>query len=362
MKYPVATPSISELEKEYVAEAVNSGWISSLGPFIDKFEKKLAEQNGVSNSVAISNGTVGLHLILHALGVGPGDEVIVPALSFVASVNAILYCGATPVFVDVLELNYGIDPESLKRAITPRTKAVVAVHLYGVPCSIIEIQSICHFNDLFLIEDAAESIGAEVNGQKVGTFGIAGMFSFYANKLLTTGEGGGILTNSQELTERMKHLRDHAMSKKTRYYHDELGFNYRMTNIQAALGFAQLERFDSIWKLRKAIFNKYNAELLDLNMASEKMGQENNSPWLYVFENEKLVNNRQEIQNKLRLHGIDTRPMFVPLDQLPYLTKYSIMNTPNANKISSRGLNLPTYIELTENDISFISGVLKKLL
>jgi perosamine synthetase len=264
---PISKPNISKLEVDYVNQAMESGWISSLGTFISKFEERFAQYCGVKYAIAVSNGTVGLHLALEVLGVGGDDEVIIPDLTFVATANAVRMAGATPVTVDVLKTTYCIDPKKIEDAITPRTKAIIPVHLYGHPADMIEIQRIASEHKLFLIEDAAEAHGASIGERRVGSFGDCGVFSFYGNKIITTGEGGMITTNSKDTYERARFLRDHAMSQERKYWHTSVGFNYRMTNIQAAIGLAQMQKIDDFIEERDEILEKYKERLSDLPLS-----------------------------------------------------------------------------------------------
>jgi len=241
---PIAEPSITQKEISYVTDAVKSGWVSSLGYYIFEFEKKFAEFIGTKYALTTSNGTTALHLTLASLGIKEGDEVIIPDLTFVATANAVAYTGAKPIIVDVEEDIWCIDPDSIRKSITPKTKAIIPVHLYGHSADMDEIIKISNEYGLHVIEDAAEAHGAEYKGKKVGSLGKCGVFSFYGNKIITTGEGGMITTDDEKLYERAKFLRDHAMNKEKRYWHSEIGFNYRITNLQAALGLAQLERIE----------------------------------------------------------------------------------------------------------------------
>ncbi len=241
---PIYEPILGSTEEQYVCQAVQSGWISSNGKYIKEFETLFAAFCGTAHGISVSNGTTALHLILHALGIGPGDEVIVPALSFVASANAVHYTGAKPVFADVDPVTWTIDPASVEALITERTKAIMPVHLYGHPAPMAALRLLAEQHDLLIVEDAAEAHGAQVGTQRTGALGHAAAFSFFANKVITTGEGGMVTTDDAALAARCRMLRDHAMPPERRYWHDEVGFNYRMTNLQAAVGVAQMARID----------------------------------------------------------------------------------------------------------------------
>lgn len=254
---PVAEPSITQKEINYVLAAVKSGWVSSLGTYITKFEQRFADYLGVKYVLTTSNGTAALHLALVSLGIKEGDEVIIPDLTFIATANAVAYTGAKLAVVDVEEETWCIDPESIKKTITERTKMIIPVHLYGHPANMDEIKKIVEKHGLYIVEDAAEAHGAEYKDRKVGSMGDVGCFSFYGNKIITTGEGGMITTNNGKVYEKAKLLRNHAMDKNKKYWHIEIGYNYRMTNIQAALGLAQFERIDKLIEKKRQIFNWY---------------------------------------------------------------------------------------------------------
>lgn len=359
---PISKPSVTEKEIAYVTDAVQSTWISSLGKYIDKFESDFAGFCGTKYGVATSNGTVALHLALVALGIGKGDEVIVPDLSFVATVNTVIQAGAIPVFVDIDPYNLCMSPEAVEKAITPRTKAIMPVHLYGHPADMMAINDIAVKHNLLVLEDAAEAHGATINGQKVGSWGICGCFSFYGNKNITTGEGGMITTDNKDLYNRLRYLRDHAMSKEKRYWHTECGFNYRMTNLQAALGCAQMERIDELMERKQQIFRCYQAHLKDIPGISLNRTNDwaTNAYWLVCIEIESYdEQQRDELIGRLKEKGIDTRPYFYPMSSMPYLTP---ADTPFAYSRSQKGLNLPTYFDLTKGDIDHICNVIKQVI
>lgn len=354
----ISQPSITQKEIDYVTDAVRSGWVSSLGKYINMFEQKFADFCGVDYAVTTSNGTTAIHLALEALGVKEGDEVIIPDLSFVATANAVKYTGATPVFVDIDPYNLCISPESIEKAVTDRTKVILPVHLYGHPCDMVSINKIAEHHNLLIVEDAAEAHGASINGKKVGSWGLCGTFSFYGNKNITTGEGGMITTNDKALYERCALLRDHAMSKDKRYWHDEVGFNYRMTNLQAALGCAQLERADELLSRKKQIFKMYEEHLADqpiiqLNRTNDWA---ENTFWQICVEVEGYdLKMRDELMLKLKGKSIDSRPYFYPISDMPM---YNKANTPISHDIYQRGICLPTYFDLNLKDIGLICETL----
>lgn len=352
---PISQPSITALELEYATDAIKSTWISSLGKYIDDFEKSFAEFCDAKYAVAVSNGTVAIHLALVCLDIGKDDEVIVPDLSFVATANAILHAGATPVFADIDPFNLCIDPEDIVKRITKKTKAIMPVHLYGHPADMLEINKIAKANNLLVIEDAAEAHGATIQGKRVGSFGDCATFSFYGNKNLTTGEGGMITTNDEALYKRLRYLRDHGMSKEKRYWHTELGYNYRMTNVQAAIGCAQLKRMDEIMSKKENIFKWYDKYMpksteLSINRTNDWA---TNAYWLMTLEIKNYTEEmREELMMKLKERGIDSRPFFYPMSQMPYINVNA--NTPVTHKVYCTGINLPTFIDLKEEDVKYI--------
>ncbi|MBA3065270.1 aminotransferase class I/II-fold pyridoxal phosphate-dependent enzyme, partial [bacterium] len=253
-------PNIGEREKKRIIQAMDAGYVSTVGPFVPEFEQKFAEYVGAKNAVSTQSGTAAIHITLHELGIGQGDEVIVPALTFVATVNPVLYVGATPVIVDVDPETWNICPNEIKKAITKKTKAIIPVHLYGNPCNMDEIMKIAKEHNLYVIEDATESMGSIYQGRQTGTFGDMGCFSFNGNKIITTGGGGMIATNNDKRAVHIKYLVNQARNS-DEYYHSEMGFNYRMTNIEAALGLAQLENVDNFLKQKRKYAQIYREEL-----------------------------------------------------------------------------------------------------
>jgi len=352
---PVSEPSITQKEIDYVLDAVRSGWVSSLGHYINEFEKKFAEFIGTKYALTTSNGTTALHLAFVSLEIKEKDEVIIPDLTFVATANAVVYTGAKSVFVDIEPDTWCIDPEAIRKVITTRTKAIIPVHLYGHPANMDEIMKIAKEYNLFVIEDCAEAHGAEYKGKKVGSFGEFGAFSFYGNKIITTGEGGMLTTNDERLYERAKFLRDHAMSKEKRYWHTEIGYNYRMTNLQAALGLAQLERIEELITKKRQIFEWYKEFLKDLDSISlnpEKKWAKNVYWMVCLVLDKDFIISRDDLMLKLKEKGIDTRPFFCPISQMPMYTRGTI--NPVAYDISMRGLNLPSGVNLSMDKIMFI--------
>jgi perosamine synthetase len=358
---PISQPSIGEKEIAYVTDAVKSGWVSSLGKYIDMFEEKFAIYCGTKYAVATSNGTTALHLALVSLGITAEDEVIIPDLTFVATGSAVKYIGAKVVTVDIDEDTLCISPEAIKKAITSKTKAIIPVHLYGHPANMEEINKIAKECNLFVVEDAAEAHGAEVNGKKVGSLSDAGVFSFYGNKIITSGEGGMITTNDDKLYKKMKYLRDHAMSKEKRYWHTDVGFNYRMTNLQAALGVAQFERIDELLDKKKEIFEWYQKELKDIKgiKLNYQASWAKNVYWMVCLELDGFTENqRDEFIQKLKVKNIDSRPYFYPVSDMPV---YKDSNTPITHKVYQKGLNLPSYFDITKEQVDYVCISIKEL-
>lgn len=351
---PISIPHIGESEISFVNDAMKSGWVSSLGPYIELFEKEFAAFCNTKYALTVSNGTTALHLALSAYGIERGDEVIVPDLTFVATANAVSYTGATPVFVDVDSDTYCIATESIEKAISTKTKAIIPVHLYGHPCEMDLINGLAKKYNLIVIEDAAEAHGARYKDRVVGGLGSCGVFSFYGNKIITTGEGGMLVTNNERVYERAKLLRDHAMSKDKKYWHTTVGYNYRMTNIQAALGLAQLRQIDYFISERNIILNTYKkylkkSEALKINFSATWA---KSVCWLVCVEILSLdVAKRDDLIKQLKNLGIDSRPFFYPLSDLPM---FQPSNTPIAHSVSAKSINLPTYIGLKESDIEYI--------
>lgn len=358
-KYPVYRPYLTGNEKKYVEECLDSTWISSKGKFITKFQDDFSQFLGIKYSATVSNGTVALHTALLSLGIGPEDEVIVPTFTYIASVNAIHYTGAKPVFVDS-EIDYWqMDPKDVEKKITSNTKAIMAVHLYGHPCELDKLKSLCNANDLFLIEDCAESFGSKFNGKFTGTFGDISTFSFFGNKTITTGEGGMVSTNDAMLYDKIVRIKGQGLAKGMEYFHDIIGYNYRMTNVCAAIGCAQLERAEFIIEKKRKIAGWYNNYLSDLPIVLHKENKSTfHTYWMYTI----LVNNdeiRKKVRQYLKNNGIETRPSFHPVHSMPMYYEEK-QNFPIADKLGRRGINLPSYPDLGKNDVEYIANQLRK--
>jgi perosamine synthetase len=358
---PISEPSLGEREVELVADAVRSGWVSSIGEYVTAFEEELASRCGVGHAIATSNGTTALHLALAVAGIGAGDEVIVPALTFVATAAAARYVGASPVFADSDAAHWCLDPADVAGRITPRTRAIIAVDLYGHPADMDALREIAAEHDLVLVEDAAEALGAVYRGRPAGGLGLLGVLSFYGNKLITTGEGGAVLTDDPALAERARFLRDHAMDPERRYWHGEIGFNYRITNMQAALGVAQLERLDEFLEKKRALAAAYRAGLADLPglRIQEESDWASSSWWMttIVIDGSSGVG-RDSLAARLRADGVDSRPAFVPLHLLPHLRQPDPL--PVAEAIGGQGLSLPSSTLLTDGDVDHVIASVRR--
>ena len=355
---PIAEPSLGEEELKNVIEAVKSGWISSKGKFIEEFEQEFANCCGRKSGVATANGTVALHLALEALGIKKGDEVIVPDLTFAAVANTVTYCNAKPVFVDSHPEYWCMDPEKIEEKISKKTKAIIPVHIYGHPCDMDWIMDIVEDYDLYIVEDAAEAHGAEYKSKKVGSFGDISCFSFYGNKIITTGEGGMCLTDSEEIAEKMRMLRDHGMNPNKRYWYDVVGFNYRMTNMQAAVGVAQLEKLDEFVKKKRESAKRYSEGLKELEgngliKLHPEMKWAKCVYWMFcILVEDKLGMSRDDLIKILEEREIETRPFFYPMHVMP--PHKNNERFPVAEEISRKGINSPSGVTLTENEIEQI--------
>ena len=365
---PVCEPFLNGKEKEYVLDCLETNWISSNGKYIQQFEQGFAEYCGCKHGISTTSGTTALHLALAALGIGKDDEVIVPTFTMAACAFSVLYTGAMPVFVDCEPDTWCIDAKKVEAKITSRTKAIMPVHIYGHPCDMDAIMAIAKKHGLFVVEDAAEAHGAEYKGQKVGGIGDVGCFSFYANKIITTGEGGMVVTNNDEFADTARRLKDLAHSKGQRFYHTDAGFNYRMTNIQAAIGLAQLEKIDEYVERRRChaqLYNKFlqhTESLLEgvegLTLPVERWGYKN-VYWMYAIL---LDKNRDKVMAQLKEKGIQTRAFFVPLHRQPmFVNHYYDKEFSIANDISERGLYLPSGSGLTSKEIEYICEAVKEV-
>jgi perosamine synthetase len=359
IKIPIYQPSLNGNEKKYVNDCLDSTWISSKGKYIPLFEEKFGEFVGINHSTTVCNGTVALHLALVTLGVGEGDEVIVPSFTYIASVSTIVITGAKPVFVDSLEDTWQMDPADVKRKITPSTKAIMAVHIYGHPCEMNELKKIAKENNIFLIEDCAEAFGSLYQNKHVGTFGDISTFSFYGNKTITTGEGGMVVTNDETLHDRTYHLKMHGLAKYRQYWHDVIGFNYRMTNICAAIGLAQLENAREKIEKKRELRNWYEEVLSGTHVKTHgEVGDVFHSYWMFsiLLDNPQM---RDDLRKHLSANGIETRPTFYPVHTMPMFAQ-KFQKLPVAEHLGWCGINLPSWPGLSKQQVSQIGELIKK--
>jgi len=345
-------PRLGTVEKEYLARAIESGYVSTVGPFVPEFEKKFSAFVGADYAVAVQSGTAALHVALHEMKIGPGDEVIIPAITFIATANAVLYTGAKPVIVDIDPFHWNISAKSIIPALTAKTKAIMPVHLYGNPCPMEEIQRVAEDNHLYIIEDATESLGSYYKGQHTGTFGEIGCFSFNGNKLITTGGGGMIVTNDRKRAEHIKFLVNQARSAGD-YYHTELGFNYRMTNIEAALGLAQLNQINEFIKVKQLFSDIYRKAFADFSYVRHQQPIDGSFPcwWLNCASFEKM--DIAALIDYLNKCHVQTRRIFTPLSKIPYLIHHA-QACPMADKIYAEGICLPSSPCNTVDDIQCV--------
>jgi perosamine synthetase len=359
IKYPVYKPDLTGSERDFVLECIDSTWISSKGHFVDRFENQFAAYQGIKYAVAVCNGTMALHAALLALGIGPGDEVIVPTLTYIASVNAITYTGATPVFADSHANSWQVDPNDVKRCLSSRTRAIMAVHLYGHPCDMDDLMALIDKRRLYLIEDCAEAIGSEYDGRRVGNYGDVSCFSFFGNKTITTGEGGMVVTNSNAIADRVRRIKGQGLAPNREYWHDLVGYNYRMTNIAAAIGCAQLERIEDIIKRKIAIAHTYRRKLEGVPVHFHQCAANTKHTfWMCSILTEN-ASDREPLREHLKAYGIETRPLLFPVHTMPIYPGQP-GDFPVAEDLSARGINLPSYPGLNDNDIDYITGKTKE--
>lgn len=358
IQIPISEPYLTSEAKSYVVDCLDSGWISSKGSYVTELELLFAQRIGVAHAISVSNGTAALHLAVLAANIGAGDEVIIPDLTFAATANAVLNCGAVPVLVDVNLHDWTIDVSLIEAAITKKTKAIIPVHLYGNLADMNAIKELAARYQLLVIEDCAESLGALYQGAPTGSLGDFGCFSFFANKLITTGEGGMVTTNSSELALKIRTLRDHGMSVSRRYWHEVSGLNYRMTNLQAAVGVSQMAYFDQFVEKRRVIEQRYQHYLSKLPglVFMQVPTQCLSVNWLTsVRVDPELTDgiSASDIARQLESNGIETRAFFFPLHQQPPY-KANETQFPVSVLLSAQGLSLPTYYRLTDEQIQFV--------
>ena len=360
----VAQPKLAGNERRYVLDCLDTGWISSHGKYISAFEETFARFCGVKHAVATCNGTVALHLALVALGVAAGDEILIPTVTYIATANAVRYCGATPVLVDVCPGTLNINPAGITGKIAPRTRGIIPVHLYGHPCEMGPVAEIATRHGLFVLEDAAEAHGAEYLGRKVGGLGDCAAFSFFGNKIVTTGEGGMVTTDDDELAAKLRVYRGQGMDLKRRYWFPVVGYNYRMTNIQAAMGLAQMETIETAIAERHTLARWYEAALAPLSdriLLPTQAVWAKQVHWMYtIFLREGGEQQRDDVMRRLDELGIETRPVFYPMHVLPPYQEPAAY--PVADTWAQRGINLPTHQFLNESDVQRIANGLSAAL
>lgn len=359
----IASPVLSGNELAYVTDCITTNWISSQGKYVRQFEELFTEYHLGHPSIAVSNGTVALHLALEALQIKKGDEVIVPDLTFAASVNAILYTGATPVLADIDKHTWNMDVSRIESLITPRTRAIMPVHLYGQPCDMQAIMAIAKKHNLLVIEDCAEALGSSIDGKPVGTFGDASTFSFYGNKTITTGEGGMVVFKDKQVADRALMLRDHGMKKDRRYWHEEVGYNYRLTNIQAAIGVAQFEQMSDFVVAKIHTAKTYTQALEGLGHFQLPVTLPNtvNSYWLYtILINPDAPFTRDELMEHLSHQGIETRPVFYTMHEMPPYQSYGQPSAlANSMYVSRQGMSLPSSANLSPEELQHVCAAIK---
>jgi len=364
---PVATPDLSGNEEKYVVEAVRSSWISSSGAFLDRFENEFATTCESRFALGVSNGTTALHLALAGMNVQPGDEVIVPSMTYIATANAIRYCGGEPVFVDVDPETWCITADAIEAAITPRTRGVIVVHLLGQPADMDPIMRVASTHGMWVVEDTAEAPFATYKGRAVGSIGHVGTFSFYGNKLLTSGEGGAITFQEPIMERRYRMLRGQGMDPDRRYYFPIIGFNYRMTNVAAAILCGQMERRAAIMERRHRIWNRYVERLSAV--PGIQLRPENDwsqtSPWMFacLVDEQSFGTSRDHLARALHERRIETRPMFVPLHSLPPYRQAVVAGRelPVTDRLGATGIMLPTFTALADHEIDRICDAITEI-
>lgn len=365
---PVNEPVLNGNEKKYLNECIDTGWISSEGPFIKKFEEKLAEKVNRKHGVAVCNGTAALELAVEVLGIGKGDEVIMPAFTIISCASAIIKMGAIPVLVDSDIHTWNMDVNQIEKKITSKTKAIMVVHIYGLPVDMDPILELAQKHHLKIIEDAAEAHGQTYKGKPCGSFGDVSVFSFYPNKLITTGEGGMIMTDDDVLDEKLRYLRNLCFTAHQRFVHEDLGWNMRMTNIQAAIGIAQLERWDESIKRKREIGALYQSllkDVKDITLPITKTDTADNIYWIFGIISENKNKTAEQITKSLGQKGIGTRPFFYPMHLQPVLKRMGLFQDehyPNAEKMYQYGFYIPSGLAITNAQINEVASTLKEVL
>lgn len=365
---PVNEPLLNGNELKYLEECIRTGWISSEGPFVRQFEETFAHCVGRKYAIAVANGSVALDAAVVALGFGQGDEVIMPAFTIISCAAALVRAGVTPVLVDSDKATWNMDVSQVESAITPRTRAIMVVHIYGLPVDMDPILELAERYNLKIIEDAAEAHGQMYKGRPCGGFGDISTFSFYPNKHVTTGEGGMILTDSRNLAERCRSLRNLCFQKK-RFVHEELGWNFRLSNLQGALGIAQLERLEEFVNIKRAMGKRYTELLQDipglqLPVASTEYAE--NVYWVFgLIIDEAIAFSAEEVMQRLGDKGIGTRPFFWPMHEQPVFRKMGLFideNHPVAERMARRGLYIPSGLSLQHDQMEEVSEAIHSIL
>lgn len=364
-RIPVSGPSITKKEVDYVAKAAKEGWYKNATKYVSEFEKKFADFIGVKYAIATDSCTGALQLSLIALGIDDDDEVIVPDITWISTAAAAVYVGAKPVFADMEPDSWCIDPADIEKKITKKTRAIIPVHLYGHPVDMNKIMEIAKKHKLFVIEDAAQSIGSTYYGKQTGSFGDTGCFSFFGAKLMVTGEGGILVTNNKALYEKAKFINSQGQDPKKRFWHLEIGFKTKMSGLQAALGTAQLSRIKDLVKKKRRIFSWYkqrldNIEALILNV--ERDNCKNNFWMPTIILDKKFKIKKEQLMSKLLEYNIDTRPFFYPLSAMPPFKKYRRGKNPIAYALSDYAINLPSSMLITKEEVDFVCKALRAIL
>lgn len=366
---PVNQPLLGGNEKKYLNECIDTGWISSEGPFIKRFEEEFAARVARKHGIAVSNGSVALDVAVAALGMGAGDEVILPAFTIISCAAAIVRAGAVPVVVDSNPQNWNMDVSQLEAKITPRTKAIMVVHIYGLPVDMEPLLELAEKYGLRVIEDAAEMHGQTYKGKPCGSLGDISTFSFYPNKHITTGEGGMVVTDDDQLAERCRSLRNLCFQPQRRFVHEELGWNFRMTNLQAALGVAQLERLDEFVARKRHMGRRYTELLVDipgLELPLERTDYAENIYWVYgIVLKEEVPFDAAEAMQRLSRYKIGTRPFFWPMHEQPVFHKMGLFkgeSHPVAERMARRGFYIPSGLALTDEQIERVADVLREVM
>lgn len=365
---PVNEPLLNGNEKKYLIECIDTGWISSEGPFVRKFEELFAARVGRRYGIAVSNGSAALDIAVAALGIGKGDEVIMPTFTIISCAAAVVRAGAVPVLVDCDQETWNMDPKQIENRVTKQTKAIMVVHIYGLPVDMAPVLDVAERYNLKIIEDAAEAHGQTYKQRPCGSFGEISTFSFYSNKLITTGEGGMIVTDDEDIAEKCRSLRNLCFTPKKRFIHEDLGWNFRMTNMQAALGVAQLERLDEFIKIKRRIGNMYTGllkEIRGIQLPLTSTDYAENIYWAYgIILADEVPFDAEEAMKRLAEKGIGTRPFFFPMHEQPVFHKMGLFKDskfPVAERLSRRGFYVPSGLSLTDEEINYTANTIKEI-